>query len=54
MAISCTQFASYIASKSEHLDIPILMSMHPLDAQWIGHVSTGQFKAEDGVEHTLI
>lgn len=27
--------------------------MHPLDSQWIGHVSTGQFKAEDGVEHTF-
>lgn len=53
MAISCTQFASYIASKSEHLDVPILLSMHPLDSQWIGHVSTGQFKAEDGVEHTF-
>jgi len=26
--------------------------MHPLDSQWIGHVSTGRFKAEDGVEHT--
>ena len=53
MAISCQQFASYIASKSEHLDEPILLSMHPLDSQWIGHVSTGQFKAEDGVEHTF-
>lgn len=53
MAISCQAFASYIASKSEHLDVPILLSMHPLDSQWIGHVSTGQFKAEDGVEHTF-
>ena len=53
MAISCQQFASYIAAKTEHLDEPILLSMHPLDSQWIGHVSTGQFKAEDGVEHTF-
>ena len=53
MPISCQAFASYIASKSEHLDEPILLSMHPLDSQWIGHVSTGQFKAEDGVEHTF-
>lgn len=27
--------------------------MHPLDSQWVGHVSTGRFKAEDGVEHTF-
>ena len=27
--------------------------MHPLDSQWIGHVSTGRFKAEDGIEHTF-
>jgi hypothetical protein len=53
MPISCQQFASYIASKSEHLDEPIILSMHPLDSQWVGHVSTGQFKAEDGVEHTF-
>ena len=26
--------------------------MHPTDG-WIGHVSTGRFKAEDGVEHTF-
>jgi hypothetical protein len=26
--------------------------MHPVDG-WIGHVSIGRFKAEDGVEHTL-
>ena len=52
MAISCQAFANYIASKSEHLDEAIIKSMHPLDSQWIGHVSTGRFKAEDGVEHT--
>lgn len=27
--------------------------MHPLDSQWLGHVSTGRFKAEDGIEHTF-
>ena len=53
MAISCQAFASYIASKVEHLDEAIILSMHPLDSQWIGHVSTGRFKAEDGVEHTF-
>ena len=50
--ISCQAFANYISSKIEHLDEAIVLSMHPLDSQWIGHVSTGQFKAEDGVEHT--
>lgn len=51
--IPCQQFASYIATQTEHLDEPIIKSMHPLDSQWIGHVSTGQFKAQDGVEHTF-
>ncbi len=30
----------------------IIRSLHPVDT-WIGHVSTGQFEAEDGVEHTF-
>ena len=52
MAISCGQFSDYIARKVEHLDDNIIMSMHPLDSQWIGHVSTGRFRAEEGIEHT--
>ena len=52
MPIPCAAFASYIAKKSEHLDDNIITSMHPLDSQWIGHVSTGRFAAEDGIEHT--
>lgn len=52
MPISCAAFGDVIARKTEHLDENIIMSMHPLDSQWIGHVSTGRFKAEDGVEHT--
>jgi len=52
MAISCSAFASYIAKKTEHLDDNIILSMHPLDSQWVGHVSTGRFAAEDGIEHT--
>ena len=52
MAISCGQFSDYIARKVEHLDDNIIMSMHPLDSQWIGHVSTGRFPAEQGIEHT--
>lgn len=53
MAISCQAFSDLISRRSEHLDEAIIMSMHPLDSQWVGHVSTGRFKAEDGVEHTL-
>jgi hypothetical protein len=53
MAISCAQFSDYIARKVEHLDDNIIMSMHPLDSQWIGHVSTGRFPAEQGIEHTF-
>lgn len=53
MAISCTAFADYIARKVEHIDDNIIMSMHPLDSQWVGHVSTGRFPAEQGVEHTF-
>ena len=53
MAISCQDFTDYIARKVEHLDDNIIMSMHPLDSQWIGHVSTGRFPAEQGIEHTF-
>lgn len=53
MAISCTAFASYIARKVEHIDDNIILSMHPLDSQWVGHVSTGRFPAEMGVEHAF-
>jgi hypothetical protein len=53
MAISCSQFADYIARKVEHLDENIILSMHPLDSQWVGHVSTGRFPAEQGIEHTF-
>jgi hypothetical protein len=53
MAISCSAFADYISRKVEHLDDNIILSMHPLDSQWIGHVSTGRFPAEQGIEHTF-
>jgi len=53
MAISCSKFADYISRKSEHLDDNIILSMHPLDSQWVGHVSTGRFPAEQGIEHTF-
>jgi hypothetical protein len=53
MAISCQAFSDFISRRVEHLDDNIIMSMHPLDSQWVGHVSTGRFKAEDGVEHTF-
>jgi hypothetical protein len=53
MAISCQAFSDFISRRIEHLDDRIIMSMHPLDSQWIGHVSTGRFAAEDGTEHTF-
>ena len=53
MAISCQAFTDYISRKVEHLDDNIILSMHPLDSQWIGHVSTGRFPAEQGIEHTF-
>jgi hypothetical protein len=52
MAISCRAFTDFLARKSEHLDEQIIRAMHPIDT-WIGHVSTGRFPAEDGVEHTF-
>ena len=42
----------YLSRKSEHLDSEIVRGIHPIDT-WVGHVSTGRFPAEDGVEHTL-
>ncbi len=52
MAIPCTAFTDFLSRKSEHLDDNIISSLHPTDT-WIGHVSTGRFAAEDGVEHTF-
>lgn len=52
MPIPCTKFTDYLIRKSEHLDDDITKSMHPIDT-WVGHVSTGRFKAQDGVEHTF-
>jgi len=52
MAIPCRAFTDYLSRKSEHLDDNIIRALHPTDG-WIGHVGTGRFKAEDGVEHTF-
>lgn len=52
MAISCSAFTDFLSRRSEHLDDTIIHAMHPIDT-WIGHVSIGRFKAEDGVEHTF-
>jgi len=52
MAIPCSSFTDFLSRKSEHLDDNIIKSLHPTDT-WIGHVSTGRFAAEDGVEHTF-
>ena len=52
MAIPCTKFGDFLSRRSEHLDDEILRSLHPYDT-WIGHVSTGQFPTQAGVEHTF-
>jgi len=52
MALTCRSFTDFLSRRSEHLDDNIIRAMHPTDG-WIGHVSTGRFKAEDGVEHTF-
>ena len=52
MAIACRAFTDFLSRKSEHLDNEIIRGIHPIDT-WIGHVSTGRFPAEDGVEHTF-
>lgn len=52
MAIPCTAFTDFLSRRSEHLDDEIIRSLHPTDT-WIGHVSTGRFPAQDGVEHTF-
>jgi len=50
--IPCKSFTDFLSRKAEHLDDMIIRSLHPVDT-WIGHVSTGRFAAEDGVEHTF-
>lgn len=52
MALSCRQFTDFLSRRSEHLDDAIIYALHPIDT-WIGHVSTGRFPAEEGVEHTF-
>lgn len=52
MALTCRAFTDFLSRRSEHLDDNIIKSMHPIDT-WVGHVSVGRFKAEDGVEHTF-
>lgn len=52
MAITCRSFTDFLSRRSEHLDDPIIRSLHPIDT-WIGHVSTGRFPAQEGVEHTF-
>ena len=52
MPIACKAFTDFLSRKSEHLDSEIIRALHPIDT-WVGHVSTGRFPAEDGVEHTF-
>lgn len=52
MAIPCQAFGDFLSRRSEHLDDEIIRSLHPMDT-WVGHVSTGSFPAQAGVEHTF-
>lgn len=52
MAISCSSFTDFLSRRAEHLDDAILKDLHPQDG-WVGHVATGRFKAQDGVQHTF-
>lgn len=52
MALTCAQFTDFLSRRSEHLDDPITKDFHPR-GEWVGHVTVGRFKAEDGVEHTF-
>jgi hypothetical protein len=52
MALSCSQFTDFLSRRAEHLDDEITRDFHPR-GEWVGHVSVGRFKAEDGVEHTF-
>lgn len=52
MPIPCSKFTDFLSRRSEHLDDNIIRTLHPIDT-WVGHVSTGRFAAEDGVEHTF-
>ncbi len=52
MAIPCAKFGDFLSRRSEHLDDEILRSLHPMDT-WVGHVATGQFPTQAGVEHTF-
>lgn len=50
--MDCSKFTDYLIRKAEHLDDMITRAMHPIDT-WVGHVETGSFPAEAGVEHTF-
>ena len=52
MPIPCTEFGDFLSRRSEHLDDEILRSLHPMDT-WVGHVATGMFPTQAGVEHTF-
>lgn len=44
-------FCPVEANTLTNCDDEILVSLHPMDT-WVGHVSTGMFPAQSGVEHT--
>lgn len=50
--VTCKQFAHTLIARAEHLDTDIIKDVLPWDP-WVGDVSTGQFSAYDGTEHTF-
>lgn len=52
MAFPCQKFTDYLIRKAEHLEDQLTKAMHPIDT-WVGHVETGRFPAQSGVEHTF-
>lgn len=52
MPISCKQFTDFLIRRVEHLDNELIRDITPVQG-WIGHVSTGNFPAGEGVSHTF-
>ena len=50
--MDCKKFTDFLIRKAEHLDETLIKSLDPIDT-WVGTSRTGEFPAEDGVEHTF-
>lgn len=46
------QFGLFLTKNTEHIDDQILKDWYPTDDAWVGHVSTGMFPAESGLQHS--